>query len=302
MHDILPFLDAGRESGKRMAIAIVVQTWGSSPRPAGAMMAVSEDGRVAGSVSGGCVEGAVIKAAMAVIKYGTPQRLEFDELKDEDVWAVGLSCGGRIDIAVFRADHEVLLAASKRAHSRVPFHLTVEMSETPTLALDEGDGIHLGYPAPERLVIIGGVHIAIPLLAFARELEFETILIEPRSTFAQPDRFPVPADRVIESWPAPALEELVLDASTYAVLLTHDPKIDDQALHILLRSEVAYVGSLGSRSTQSQRRDRLAKEGFTEEEIARIHGPVGLSIGAKSPAEIALSIMAEIVQVRRSRS
>lgn len=296
MHDILPFLAANQD--QRLAIAIVVETWGSSPRPVGSMMAVTSDGRIAGSVSGGCVEGAVIETALRVIHSGLAEELEFKELSPEDVWAVGLSCGGRIKVLVVPGDHPAMIEARKRASARKPFSLQIDGT---AVSVSEDPASGLSYPAPERLLVIGGVHIAVPLLSMARDLGFETILIEPRSSFADAARFPVPPDRVFAAWPSAVLgQEFQVDASTYAVLLTHDPKIDDQALHILLRSDAAYIGCLGSRTTQAQRRARLAEEGFTEAEVARIHGPVGLAIGAKTPAEIALSIMAEIVQTRRA--
>lgn len=294
MRELLPFLD--RHSDQPIAIAIVVETWGSSPRPAGSMMAVTASGQVAGSVSGGCVEGAVIETAHEVLRTGVARELEFSELKPEDVWAVGLSCGGRIQVLVVPADDPAMREARDRAARREPFGLRIEGTRVDVTA----EPASLNYPAPERLVVVGGVHIAIPLVAFAKELGFETILIEPRTSFADPARFPVPPDRIEAGWPGVVLEGLGVDASTYAVLLTHDPKIDDQALRLLLRSPAAYIGCLGSRTTQAQRRERLRAEGFTEEEVARIRGPVGLSIGAKTPAEIAISIVAEIVQIRRS--
>lgn len=296
MHDILPFLSA--HEGQPVAIAIVVETWGSSPRPVGSMMAVTPDGRIAGSVSGGCVEGAVIDTALRVIGSGQPEELEFKELSPEDVWAVGLSCGGRIKVLVILASDPAMAGAREFASSRRPFSLAINGL---AVTLHPGvDSNGLFYPAPERLIVVGGVHIAVPLLAFARELGFETILIEPRASFADAARFPVPPDQVFAAWPGDVLGTAVeVDASTYAVLLTHDPKIDDQALQFLLRSEAAYVGCLGSRTTQAQRRERLTAEGYLAEEVGRIRGPVGLAIGAKTPAEIALSIVAEIVQLRR---
>jgi len=300
MHDILDFLDSGRNAGRPMAVAIVEQTWGSSPRPVGSMMAVDTDGRIAGSVSGGCVEGAVIEAAMETIRDGRPRRLEFSELKDEDVWAVGLSCGGRISVVIFPADAPALTKAETLARNRTSFSLFVQ-ADPLDLSMEPIPGAAtLTYPATERLVVVGGVHIAVPLLAMAREVGFETILIEPRRTFADAARFPVSPDRVFSTWPEEAFPEIIVDESTYAVLLTHDPKIDDQALRILLRSPARYIGCLGSRTTQAQRRIRLAEEGFEDPEIARIRGPVGLSIGARTPAEIAVSILAEMIEVRRA--
>lgn len=151
----------------------------------------------------------------------------------------------------------------------------------------------------EKLVIVGAVHIAVPLVQMAAMLGFETIVVDPRSALANVERFSTPPDRIVVDWPEAALEGIGLDPATYAVVLTHDPKIDDVALAVLLKSPVAYIGALGSRVTQGKRRATLLAQGSTEADLDRIHGPIGLNIGARSPEEIALSILAEIVQVRR---
>ena len=317
MRDILEFVERCLQEGKRFAIAVVTQTWGSSPRPVGSMMAVSEDGTIAGSVSGGCVEGAVIEAAQRALASGSCEVLRFDQLDPEDVWSVGLSCGGKIEVLVSLpgGDWEEAFA---RARENVAFDLEIweqgaRIHELPLAPMNGGErGLggegecvlprHFLYHHrwADQLVILGGVHIAVPLIVMAKTLGFQTILIEPRPAFADPSRFEVQPDEILEEWPDKALEQVHLDGSTYAVLLTHDPKIDDAALRILLRSEVRYIGALGSRTTQEQRRSRLREEGFSAEEVARISGPVGLDIGAITPAEIAVSILAEIVQVRRA--
>jgi xanthine dehydrogenase accessory factor len=301
MRDILEFAERCLQEGKRFAIAVVTHTWGSSPRPVGSMMAVAEDGSIAGSVSGGCVEGAVIEAAQRALASGSGEVLRFDQLDPEDVWSVGLSCGGKIEVLVSlpNGDWEEAFA---RASENVSFDLEVWEQGARIL---EGEDAAAGafvyhHRWADQLVIVGGVHIAVPLVAIAKTLGFQTILIEPRSTFADPGRFGVEPDEILEEWPDKALEGVHLDGGTYVVLLTHDPKIDDVALRVLLQSDVRYIGALGSRTTQEQRRSRLREEGFSESEVARIHGPVGLDIGAKTPEEIAVSIMAEIVQVRRA--
>ena len=163
----------------------------------------------------------------------------------------------------------------------------------------EGWFFHVVSP-PDRLLIIGAAHIAVPLVRFAKSLDFEVVVVDPRSALATAERFPDAPDQMVVAWPDDALPSLALDGSTYAVVLTHDPKIDDAALINLLRSPVAYIGALGSRVTQQKRRTFLLESGFSETEIGRIHGPVGLNIGARSPEEIAVSIMAEIIQVRRA--
>lgn len=301
MRDILDFVERCSREGQRFAIAVVTHTWGSSPRPVGSMMAVSEAGAVAGSVSGGCVEGAVIEAALRALVSGLGETLRFDQLDPEDVWSVGLSCGGKIEVLVSLPGGD-WTEAFARAAENVAFDL--EIGEQGARIL-EGEAPAEGafvyhYRCPDQLVIVGGVHIAVPLIALAKTLGFHTILIEPRSAFADPSRFEVEPDEILEDWPDKALEQVHIDGGTYAVLLTHDPKIDDVALRILLKSEARYIGALGSRTTQDQRRSRLVGEGFSEDEIARIHGPVGLGIGARTPEEIALSILAEIVMLRNS--
>ena len=157
------------------------------------------------------------------------------------------------------------------------------------------------FPRKDKLILIGAAHISIELVRMAREFEFETMVIDPRGIFASPDRFPSPPDQLFSSWPEEVLPGIPLDEDTYAVLLTHDPKIDDQAIHLLLNSEVAYIGALGSKKTQTSRRNRLERDGFSSDQIERIFGPVGLPIDAKTPQEIALSIMGEIIKVKYQR-
>jgi xanthine dehydrogenase accessory factor len=336
MRDIFPTLERWVGEGHRFALATVTNTWGSSPRPVGSMMGVREDGLICGSVSGGCVESAVIESALASLADGQHRQLHFGQLTDDEVWDVGLSCGGEIDVWIdplpVQRDRAIWDRLAELVKRDEPFTLVtllvwgsspvpgatstkssgpiVEQSieafdpASPTGMAAETDRAAFVQPIPSRdkLVIIGAVHIAIPLVGFARDLGFETIVIDPRGTFSVEERFEVLPDRMLSMWPEKAFKSVALTGSTYAVLLTHDPKIDDKALSALLKSQVVYIGALGSRSTHAARRERLLAAGFGEEDLKRIHGPVGLSIGAKSPAEIALSIMAEIVQVRRAQS
>jgi xanthine dehydrogenase accessory factor len=328
---VLPTLERWLEEGHRFALATVTHTWGSSPRPVGAVMAVREDGAVVGSVSGGCVEGAVMQASLEALKTGQPKELDFGALSDESVWEVGLSCGGRIQVwvdpdpvsrgawpramdMVCRDRPSVLVTQFEPLRQWV-FEPGVPWEGPPALAPVIGsalaarrsEDVELGgqrfflhvLPCRERMIIVGAVHIAIPLVRFAKELGFETVIVDPRPALASPDRFP-DADRIVAEWPSSAFDAIEITGETYAVVLTHDPKIDDTALEILLKSPARYIGALGSRVTQEKRRQFLRAGGFSEDDLARIHGPVGLSIGAKSPEEIALSIAAEIVQVRRT--
>lgn len=326
--------------------ATVVQTWGSAPRGVGSLMIIDGDLRVAGSVSGGCIEGAVIEESRAVLRSGVPKELQFG-VSDETAWSVGLTCGGKVSVFLERhisqsADgQEQEIWADLRAaicDSRPVILLTRLNPQTYSHLLLHPDGSKRGdwgaltapavaqamtqyrqrcsarveiageplfihvFPRREKLLIIGAAHISIPLVKLARDLDLEVVVIDPRKIFATAERFPVPPDRLITVWPDEALAEIDLNEDTYAVLLTHDPKIDDVALHILLRSPVAYIGALGSRKTHQKRCRRLQEAGFTEKEIAAIRGPAGIDISAQTPEEIALSIAAQITEVRRSRS
>jgi xanthine dehydrogenase accessory factor len=339
MRDILDQVDRWREAGERVAVATVVDTWGSAPRGPGSAMAVTAGGKIAGSVSGGCVEGAVVESAVRCLSTGRPERLRFG-VSDETAWSVGLACGGTIEIFVDALRDEILDAIREAVREDRPLAIATVVSGdegtlgrrmlvaengevTGSLGGDIDGGvveeartaisggvpgrlepagrterifIDVLRPAP-RLVVVGGVHIAIPLVAIAKTLGYRTIVVDPREPFANAERFPH-ADRIISAWPDRALEEIGIDASTAVAVLTHDPKLDDPALRTALRSPAFYVGALGSRRTQEKRRQRLLEDGLTEELMARLHAPIGLPLGGRSPAEIALSIMAQIAAAR----
>ena len=331
MREILSTLESWIEAGHSFATCTVTETWGSSPRPVGSVMAVRDDGLICGSVSGGCVETTVVEAAVAAIEDQESRELKFDAITDESVWEVGLSCGGQVQIWVepqpnLRSPQQwQILAGQLKADRAVvwitrldgrPSEAWLPDTQDPTggqaekaLATrrsfevqEEGQRIFLNaFPCRERIVIVGSVHIAVPLIKFARECGFETIVVDPRSAFANVERFPYPPDKLIVSWPEEAFAQIGLHSETYVTVLTHDPKIDDIALSLALNSPVAYIGALGSRKTQAKRREQLGELGFSDQTVSRIHGPIGLNIGAKSPEEIAISIMAEIIQVRRAR-
>ena len=331
MRDILPTLRRWRVDGIRFATATVVHTWGSSPRPIGSVMGINVQGSVVGSVSGGCVETAVIDAAQQALELGTAHLVDFGELTDESVWEVGLSCGGRIGVWIepdpYESDAWVECTdwvdqdepcaliqdyggqrywawnADRPCPPELPAEVWIQCAEAVVARRSRGFGdgyFILALPRKERLIIVGAVHIAIPLVAMAKAIGVEAIVVDPRPVLADPSRFATTPDQMIAVWPHDALSYLSPNESDYAVVLTHDPKIDDAALKILLKSPVRYIGALGSRTTQEKRRKVLAELGFSEEEIGRIHGPVGLPIGARSPEEIAVSIIAQIVQVRNA--
>lgn len=302
-------------AGRGAALATVVETWGSAPRRVGAQMVVSGDGQIEGSVSGGCVEGAVMVEALEALEDGKGRLLEFG-VSDGDAFAVGLACGGTIRVLVEPVgtvlDAAVLadLVAARGARQPVAYVCNPETGGgalvhtgfADRFRMDrsgmEEDGRFVAiHNPPLRVAVVGAVHIAQAFLPMARIAGFDPILVDPRSAFGSEARFP--GETILEDWPDEAMEQIGLDARTALVLLTHDPKLDDPALHIALRSEVFYIGALGSKRTHAGRVERLQQAGFSADEIARIHGPVGLDIGAAGPAEIAVSILSEMIQVLR---
>lgn len=297
-------------AGKQVALATVVETWGSAPRPVGSQLAISGEMEIAGSVSGGCVEGAVVEAAIETLADGIPQVLEYG-ISDDQAFAVGLACGGKIRVlvepiglgngpAAALLEKLVQMRAARQAAAYLVNLVNWERSviapttdQAARFTSDksgfEGDTFVNIHNPPLRLVVVGAVHIAQPLLQMANLTGFDTVLVDPRSAFATPERFP--DQRIITDWPDVALRSENLDARTAVVTLSHDPKIDDPAILVALESDIFYLGCLGSTRTHAKRLARLAHVNAD-----KIHAPVGLSIGAKTPAEIAVSVMGEIVE------
>ncbi|KPQ16636.1 MAG: xanthine dehydrogenase accessory factor [Rhodobacteraceae bacterium HLUCCO18] len=303
---------AWHRAGLGAVLATVVETWGSAPRPVGSQLAISGEGHMAGSVSGGCVEGAVVVEAMEAVATGQPQMLEFG-VSDDEAFAVGLACGGRIRVwlePVGGALPEAMLAqlvAARAARTPVAYVVNTQTGErrldgaaqwAERFRADrsgmEEDGatfVHVHNP-PLRMIVVGAVHIAQALVPMARMAGYDVSLVDPRPAFAQETRFP--DETVVEDWPDEALDGLAPDARTAVVTLTHDPKLDDPAILRALGSDIFYLGCLGSNRTHAKRVARLREAGVSEDAIARIHAPVGLDIGARGPAEIAVSILAEV--------
>ena len=340
MRDILSDLDTWLRGDQPIALATVVQTWGSSPRRSGAKMALTPDGKITGSVSGGCVEGAVYETGVEVLKSKRPQLLHFG-VADETAWEVGLACGGSIDIFVKPLDHEFFQPLRRSLVEEHPVvavtvirgpeellgkellvdevgSLTGNVNDAldkqavelarETLADGESRRAMLNEDVevfmevilpPPTLIAVGGVHITIALMALAKTLGYRTLVIDPRTAFGNETRFPN-VDQLIPLWPDVAFEQVPITRSTAIAMLTHDPKLDDPALKIALRSPAFYVGALGSKTTQAKRRQRLLDDGLTEQQLNRLHGPIGLEIGAGTPEEIAMSIMAEIVAAKNN--
>lgn len=316
-HDRIPeiALDWHR-AGRGAVLATVVETWGSAPRPVGSQLVVAGDGAMMGSVSGGCVEGAVVEESLAALKDGQPRLLSFG-VADDDAFAVGLACGGTIRILVEPVGPALpvgLLSDLVEARAaRRPVAYVVDLDSWQRRLMPPGPDLSDRFRAdrsgiegrrfiaihnpPLRMIVVGAVHIAQALLPMARACGYDPILIDPREAFGSQARFP--GETIRHDWPDEAMDEIGLDSRTAVVTLTHDPKIDDPAIRAALGSDVFYLGCLGSTRTHAKRVERLRQAGIDDGQIARIHAPVGLNIGAQSPAEIAVSIMAQITQVLR---
>lgn len=291
---------AWRQAGHGVAIATVITTWGSAPRREGSHLAVRDDGLFAGSVSGGCVEADVILAAQDLIAAGAGHAVLDYGVADTVAWTAGLACGGRIAILVQRLADDALppalvadvLAATEQGQTAA---ISSDPATGAAVAGEDGPFVRR-YPPPRRLFIIGAVHIAQALVPLAQALGVAPTVIDPRGLFAADDRFAgLALDR---RWPDEALAG-VLNPASAVVALTHDPKIDDVALATALRSPAHYIAALGSRKNHATRLERLAAQGFGPDDLARIHGPAGLAIGAVGPAEIALSIAAQMTAAWR---
>jgi xanthine dehydrogenase accessory factor len=342
MRDILEDIDQWLAKNKKIGIATVIQTWGSSPRGVGARMAFTTDGKISGSVSGGCVEGAVVEAGQETLQTGRPQFLHFG-VSDESAWNVGLACGGQVDVFVAPLEEssyqlqrqrllagrsfatativrgplrllglELFVSGERRPAASIPPGLDEVILERARQVLLAGHSQVIRLQTPENeeidvfvevvqpqpaLVIVGGVHIAVALAELARTMGFRTVVVDPRRAFGSKERFPN-VDQLIQAWPDEAFARLELNESTAVAVLTHDPKIDDPALQLVLPSPAFYVGALGSATTQARRRTRLLDAGLSETQLARLHGPIGLKLGGQTPQEIALAILAEIVAVQ----
>jgi len=339
MRNILDQIKGWHKDGQSAALASVIRTWGSSPRQAGSGMAVCSDGRIAGSVSGGCVEGAVIQAAQRVIKTRQPERLYFG-VADDAAWEVGLACGGEIEVFVRPVGIGEMENWEKGFNLNIPFCAVLNITEESDQAGKEliyieekwltgreelllpwlenepdvreillsgktaiitdpdhnTDELFVNVVLPPlHLIAVGGGHMTIPLVEQAETLGFEITVIDPRRIFGSNERFPRVS--LLQEWPSSAFPKIEITPSSAVVMLTHDPKIDDPALIAALKSPSFYIGALGSKKTHEKRLERLRLEGVEEEYLEKIHAPIGLDLGGKTPPEIALSILAEIIQV-----
>jgi xanthine dehydrogenase accessory factor len=347
MREVLADIERWQAAGQQVALATVISVQGSAPRGVGAALAVNESGEISGSVSGGCVEPAVIEEGLRAIRTGRPRALHFGITEEQNVEQIGLACGGEIRVFVERLGESAALREAIKAERPVArativagptgsdrTGASIVVPEAGALIgtlgdrnLDDGAAIlalqrlargesgteHLAaagseyevyfavYPAPPALIIVGAGHIAIPLTRIAHTLGYHVTVVDAREAFATRERFPE-ADELLVEWPDEALGHLPLTPSTAVAVLTHDAKFDEPALKAALASPVGYVGAIGSRGTRRERDARLRAQGVADEQLARLHGPIGLDIGARTPEEIALAILAEIVATRHGRS
>src|SRR5919204_5919587 len=317
MRDVLKDVKSWLSGGDRIALATVISTWGSAPRPAGSRMAISQSGKIAGSVSGGCLEGAVFEQAQAILG-GKPASVFHYGVSDDLAFSVGLSCGGEIDVLVepLSEVHRQLMTAVEK---ETPVVLRTDTGNSPgareILAPQTGDLRELleaerpvlrdgsflePFPRPHELFIFGGTHVAVPLTQLATALGFRVTIVDARSKFADADRFPE-ARRVIHAWPDEVLRELPMDSSTYIVILTHDPKFDDPTITAALRGNPRYIGAIGSKKTHRERVGRLIAAGVAPADLERVHAPIGLDIGAQTAEETALAILSQMVAARHGK-
>ena len=301
--------------GEPVVLATVIETWGSAPRRVGSQMAIGLNGKMQGSVSGGCIESAVVSEAQEAIETKSIRLLEYG-VSNEDAFSVGLACGGKIRVMLEPVGHTISLETLQKLvdfrKNKVSVACVVNIITGETKLKTEGCSERFSgfeeenkifvtvHNSPIRVVIVGAVHIAQNLVKLAKIANFDPILVDPRSGFANSERFK--SETIIEEWPSTALSQISIDRNTAIVLLAHDPKLDDPALEIALNSDAFYIGALGSKKTHAARIDRMKGLGFGLDSTNRISGPIGLDIGANNPAEIAISILAEIIsELRQDR-
>jgi xanthine dehydrogenase accessory factor len=318
MKELATDLERWHGRGEKVALATVVSARRSAPRPIGSQLAVSESGELAGSVSGGCVEGDVFGQAREVLAGSPPRLLEYG-ISDELAFSVGLPCGGDIEVFVAEEDPVIsarLLEAIERGE-RATHIVAIRGARVGEQALLIEDGEGAGDPElaslpvaelfvqtfgpPPRLIVVGAVDTAEALCATARLIGWRTVVVDARAKFATLERLPS-ADEIVLEWPEEAFAALGLRGDDAVVVLTHDEKFDGPALKGALASKAFYIGALGSRRTQAARLEKLREAGVAKDAFDRIAGPCGLDVGAESPAETALSILAEIMAVRAGRA
>ena len=310
MESVLSQAGRWRELGRRVAVATVVATRRSAPRPIGSKLIVSESGELAGSVSGGCVESDVVLAAQEVLAGGEPRLLTYG-ITDEMAFGIGLPCGGEIDVFVEelteaeRPDVTLTVVAGEDVGERLRDpELEQEArrrGRSHVLELEDRTVFADVTAPPTRLFVYGAVDTAEALCRAAKELGWQTVVADARASFATRERIPS-ADELLVNWPDEAMAAVKPDLGTAVIVLTHDDKFDLPLIRAALASDAFYIGWIGSRRNQERRRDLLREEGITDDELDRISGPAGLDIGADTPSETAVSMLGEILALRAGRA
>jgi xanthine dehydrogenase accessory factor len=329
--DVLDTLERWIGEGLRFATATVVRTERSAPRDPGAVLAVSEKGEVAGSVTGGCVEPAVYEEAMAVLDGGPPKLLEYG-IADEEAFEVGLPCGGTVHIFVDTLDPVLVapIATAVREERPVALAVNVEGASIGAKQLVYGDSAENGEVASKargllargqtgfvsvgdeevfvssfaprpRMYVFGAIDFASTLASIGRFMGYRVTVCDARAKFVTPERFP-DVDELVVDWPDRFLASAPVDERTAICVLTHDAKFDVPILKHALSTDAGYIGAMGSRRTTERRAERLREEGVTDEDLARVHAPIGLPIGSRSPEEVAIAIAAEIISVFNAKT
>jgi xanthine dehydrogenase accessory factor len=335
MKELLPDIERWREAGKKVAVATVVQAYGSAPRRAGAKMAISEDGEFVGSVSGGCVENDVVEHARQVMEEDQARLVPYG-ITDDMAFNVGLACGGRIEVFIqpfgraFPTEKPVAFAytiqgenvgsgllawefGKHRGSLGLGDALDEQVAKDAIAALREGQPRQLKYPdapggplrifvdtypAQPTIYIFGGVHIGVALCHLAKQVGgFRVVVVDARGVWATRERFPE-ADEIHIQHADDYLAAHPLGSNAYVAVLSHDPKLDDPALIGALKSPARYIGAIGSGKTQAARRERMKAAGVTDEQMARLHGPIGLPIEAQTPEEIAVAVLGEMIAAK----
>ena len=304
---MLPTLERWTDEGLRAAVAILIGTEGSAPLEPGAAFAVSERGDVAGTVTGGCVEPALYEEAQAILAGAPARRITYG-VADEDAFEVGLPCGGTIHVFVTAVEPALVreLAAAVAVERPVALDVPLDGGPLRLLPLEDApeatsERFVLAVTPRPRLVVVGAIDHAAALASVGRLLGYRVTVCDPRPRFLTRERFPG-ADELAVDWPDRVIEREALDERSAVCVLTHDPKLDVPALRAALASPAGYVGAMGGRRTTEGRRERLRAEGVSEDDLARIHAPIGLDLGAKAPAEVAVAVAAELVALARLRT
>ena len=326
MRGVLPTLERWSRDGIRAVVATVVSVERSAPRGPGSVMALSETGEIAGSVTGGCVEPDVVLAAEEVLGGGSPQLRSYG-IADEEAYAVGLPCGGAVRIFVEAMEPDVVARLAEAVRDETSLGVVTRIAgdhigervvtdadgadeESSRLiragesgAIGEGDDerfVLTVAPRP-RMYVFGAIDFASSLATLGRFLGYHVTVCDARAAFVTAERFP-DADELVVAWPHELIAGAQIDERSAICVLTHDAKFDVPALLAALKTPAGYIGAMGSRRTTARREERLREQGLSDRDLARIHAPIGLSISSTTPQEVAVAIGAQIIQSMRSRA